>query len=553
VLHKGSDEKFMIHLTGITKQYGSKVLFQEASLQIRPADKIGLVGPNGAGKTTIFRLIMGEEGMDSGDLNIADRLVVGYFSQDVGEMKGRSALEEVKAGAGRVSTLAQEIGVLEKKLQDSAVVPISDDEMANLLDRYGEIQLEFEQRGGYDLDSRAKTILTGLGIGPTDFDRPVESFSGGWKMRIALAKILVLNPDVLLMDEPTNHLDLESIVWLEEWLVGFQGSLVMTSHDRDFMNRIVTRIIEVANKSVTTYSGNYDFYLKEREIRKDQLLAAHQKQQDMLAKEEEFIARFAARASHAAQVQSRVKKLEKIDRIEIPSEEKTMRFEFPTPPRSGNDVIKLENLAKSWTQENATVKPVFSGVSGVVRRLDKIAVVGVNGAGKSTLLKIICGQTEPTSGSVVLGANVHVGYFSQYSLDVLNPEKTIFDEVHDRIPQSTIGYVRNLLGAFLFSGDDVYKKISVLSGGEKSRVVLATILAQPVNLLILDEPTNHLDIRSREVLLKAIQNFEGTVLIVSHDRHFLRSVASRVFEVDHGALRDYEGTYQEYLARKART
>lgn len=543
----------MIHLTGITKQYGSKVLFQEASLQIRPADKIGLVGPNGAGKTTIFRLIMGEEGMDSGDLNIADRLVVGYFSQDVGEMKGRSALEEVKAGAGRVSTLAQEIGVLEKKLQDSAVVPISDDEMANLLDRYGEIQLEFEQRGGYDLDSRAKTILTGLGIGPTDFDRPVESFSGGWKMRIALAKILVLNPDVLLMDEPTNHLDLESIVWLEEWLVGFQGSLVMTSHDRDFMNRIVTRIIEVANKSVTTYSGNYDFYLKEREIRKDQLLAAHQKQQDMLAKEEEFIARFAARASHAAQVQSRVKKLEKIDRIEIPSEEKTMRFEFPTPPRSGNDVIKLENLAKSWTQENATVKPVFSGVSGVVRRLDKIAVVGVNGAGKSTLLKIICGQTEPTSGSVVLGANVHVGYFSQYSLDVLNPEKTIFDEVHDRIPQSTIGYVRNLLGAFLFSGDDVYKKISVLSGGEKSRVVLATILAQPVNLLILDEPTNHLDIRSREVLLKAIQNFEGTVLIVSHDRHFLRSVASRVFEVDHGALRDYEGTYQEYLARKART
>lgn len=553
MLHKGSDEKFMIHLTGITKQYGSKVLFQEASLQIRPADKIGLVGPNGAGKTTIFRLIMGEEGMDSGDLNIADRLVVGYFSQDVGEMKGRSALEEVKAGAGRVSTLAQEIGVLEKKLQDSAVVPISDDEMANLLDRYGEIQLEFEQRGGYDLDSRAKTILTGLGIGPTDFDRPVESFSGGWKMRIALAKILVLNPDVLLMDEPTNHLDLESIVWLEEWLVGFQGSLVMTSHDRDFMNRIVTRIIEVANKSVTTYSGNYDFYLKEREIRKDQLLAAHQKQQDMLAKEEEFIARFAARASHAAQVQSRVKKLEKIDRIEIPSEEKTMRFEFPTPPRSGNDVIKLENLAKSWTQENATVKPVFSGVSGVVRRLDKIAVVGVNGAGKSTLLKIICGQTEPTSGSVVLGANVHVGYFSQYSLDVLNPEKTIFDEVHDRIPQSTIGYVRNLLGAFLFSGDDVYKKISVLSGGEKSRVVLATILAQPVNLLILDEPTNHLDIRSREVLLKAIQNFEGTVLIVSHDRHFLRSVASRVFEVDHGALRDYEGTYQEYLARKART
>jgi ATP-binding cassette subfamily F protein 3 len=541
----------MIHLTGVSKQYGSRVLYTNASFQIRPGDKIGLVGPNGAGKTTIFRIVMRQEGVDSGSVNIADKLVIGYFSQDVSEMKGRSALEEVKSGAGKVSKLAQELAEIEKKLQDSAETPMSDDDMAALLERYGEVQLEFEQRGGYDLTARAQEILTGLGISPSDQDRPVESFSGGWKMRIELAKILALNPEVLLMDEPTNHLDLESIIWLEEWLVNFKGALVMTSHDREFMNRIVTRIVEVANKAITTYSGNYDFYLREREIRKNQLLAANQKQQDMLAKEEEFIARFAARASHAAQVQSRVKKLEKIERIEIPAEDKVMEFEFPSPPRSGNDVVKLKDLKKEWQQENGKITPVFSGVSGVVRRLDKIAVVGVNGAGKSTLLKVICGHTRPTSGTSDLGAGVHVGYFSQHSLDILDSKKTIFDEIHDRIPDATLGFVRNLLGAFLFSGDDVYKKIGVLSGGEKSRVVLATILATPVNFLVLDEPTNHLDIKSREMLLSAIQNFDGTVMIVSHDRHFLKAVAHRVFEVDHGELRVYEGNYEYYLSKKA--
>ncbi|MBU6175419.1 MAG: ATP-binding cassette domain-containing protein, partial [Planctomycetes bacterium] len=419
--------------------------------------------------------------------------------------------------------------------------------------RYGEAQMTFEQRGGYEVDTRAKEILTGLGIMPEDHGRPVEAFSGGWKMRIALAKILLLNPDVLLMDEPTNHLDLESIIWLEQWLIAYKGALVMTSHDREFMNRIVNRIVEVANKTITVYSGNYDFYLREREIRKEQLLAAHQKQQDMLAKEEEFIARFAARASHAAQVQSRVKKLEKIERIEIPAEERTMKFEFPLPPRSGNDVVKMEKLEKRWprpAEAGGGDKVVFSNANGVVRRLEKIAVVGINGAGKSTLLKTICGQTQASDGAVTLGANVHVGYFSQYSLDVLDSSKTIYDEVHDRIPDATLGYVRNLLGAFSFSGDDVEKKIGVLSGGEKSRVVLATILAKPVNLLILDEPTNHLDIKSREVLMDAIQRFEGTVLIVSHDRHFLRSIANRVFEVDRGEIRIYEGNYDYYLSKR---
>jgi len=539
----------MIHLTNITKQYGQNILYKEGSFQVRPGDKIGLVGPNGAGKTTIFRIVTREEGVDGGNVNISEKMVIGYFSQDVGDMRGRSALEEVKAGAGKISVLAKEISEIEHELQDPELDP---DKMTSILERYGDLQLEYEQRGGYDLDSRAKAILTGLGIGPGDYDRPVETFSGGWKMRIALSKILALQPDVLLMDEPTNHLDLESIIWLEEWLKAFKGSLVMTSHDREFMNRICMRIVEVANKAITTYSGNYEFYLREREIRRDQLNAAHRKQNDMLAKEEEFIARFAARASHAAQVQSRVKKLEKIDRIEIPAEDKVMAFDFPIPPRSGNDVVKMIKLKKEWLHDDGSKKPVFSGVTGTVSRLDKVAVVGVNGAGKSTLLKTIAGLTEATDGQVTVGASVKLGYFSQHSLEVLNSNKTIYDEIYDRVPEATIGYVRNLLGAFLFSGDDIYKKVSVLSGGEKSRVVLATLLANPVNFLILDEPTNHLDIGSREMLLKAIQNFEGTVMLVSHDRHFLKAIATRVFEVDHGELRVYEGNFEYYTEQKAK-
>lgn len=547
----------MIALSDIHKQYGSKILYKGASLQIKPGEKIGLVGPNGAGKTSVFRIIMKEMGIDSGTVTIPDKWVIGYFSQDVGEMKGRSALEEVLAGAGRISVLAAELKKLEEKLteltaqmEDEAAPESLMDEMNRVIERMGEVQLEFESRGGYDLEARAKEILTGLGIGPEDYNRPVESFSGGWKMRIELSKILALKPDVLLMDEPTNHLDLESIEWLEEWLKNFKGSLVMTSHDREFMNRIVSRIVEVANQAITSYSGNYDFYEREREIRREQLVAQHRKQQDMLAKEEEFIARFAARASHAAQVQSRIKKLEKIDRVEIPVEEKTMSFEFPVPPRGGNDVVRFKELSKTWDREDGAKKLVFENATGLVKRLDKVAVVGVNGAGKSTFLKMVAGQTGATSGDLQLGAGINIGYFSQHALEVLNPNKTIFDEIHDRIPEATIGFVRNLLGAFLFSGDDVHKKIAVLSGGEKSRVVLATLLAKPNNLLILDEPTNHLDIRSREMLMDAIQRFEGTVLLVSHDRHFLKQITTKVFELGKGELHSYEGTYAEYLARK---
>ncbi|SJZ50676.1 ATP-binding cassette, subfamily F, member 3 [Trichlorobacter thiogenes] len=536
----------MVHLSNITKQHGSQVLFRDASFQILPGSRTGLVGPNGAGKTTIFRIITGEEEADSGDMTCAKRTTIGYFSQDVGDMSGRSALEEVMAGSAETMRLAGEL----KEMEAAMCEPQSDDELASLLDRYGVAQEEFEHRGGYDLDTRAQTVLTGLGVGPDRFNHPVESFSGGWKMRIALAKILTLKPDVLLLDEPTNHLDVESIVWLEEWLADtFDGALLMTSHDRDFMNRIVTRIVEVANKTVTTYGGNYDFYEKEREIRHEQLLASHKRQQDMLAKEEEFIARFAARASHAAQVQSRVKKIDKIERIEIPAEERTVRFDFAEPPRSGDDVVVMDNLAKEWPLPDGGVKPVFSGVSGIIKRQSKIAVVGVNGAGKSTFLKVLAGQTEPTGGTVALGANVELGYFSQHAMEVLDPKKSIFETVQDTLPLANRGVIMNLLGAFLFSGDAVDKKIENLSGGEKSRVVLATLLARPINFLILDEPTNHLDIRSREMLLNALQNFTGTVMLVSHDRHFLRCLVDRVIEVDHGEMRPYEGNYEYYLEK----
>ncbi|WP_305042045.1 ABC-F family ATP-binding cassette domain-containing protein [Geoalkalibacter sp.] len=539
----------MIHLTNISKQHGNQVLFLNASFQILPGSRSGLVGPNGAGKTTIFRLVTGEEQADAGEISCAKKTVIGYFSQDVGEMAGRSALAEVMAASEKTMALGAEIQAMEAAMCE----PMSDEALAELLARYGDAQEAFEQRGGYDLESRAQAVLTGLGIGPDAYQRPVESFSGGWKMRIALARILTLNPDVLLLDEPTNHLDVESIIWLENWLsTEFKGALLMTSHDREFMNRIVTRIIEVANRTVTTYSGNYDFYLREREIRREQLLASYQRQQEMLAKEEEFIARFAARASHAAQVQSRVKKLEKIERIELPPEQRSIRFAFAEPPRSGDDVVKIAGLAKTWQLPEGGEKPVFSGVSGLIRRGEKIAVVGVNGAGKSTFLKVLAGSTEPTAGSATIGANVHLGYFSQHALDVLDPKKTVFETVQDAMPQANIGVIRNLCAAFLFSGDAVDKRIDKLSGGEKSRVVLATLLARPLNVLILDEPTNHLDIQSREILLDALKNFAGTVVLVSHDRHFLRSLVNRVFEIDHGEMRAYEGDYDYYLHKTGR-
>lgn len=536
----------MISFNNVTKNFGGQVLYENASFMLKPGDKAGLVGPNGAGKTTVFRILMKEEGFDAGSITVPEKIRVAYFSQKIGEMKGRTVIEEVMSGSARASELAGKMRELELKLEND----LDPDEMEKVLMDLGDYQTEFEKLGGYDLDTRAKEIVTGLGVMPYDHDRDVGLFSGGWRMRIALAKVLIQNPDVILLDEPTNYLDLESIIWLEEWLKSFKGAVLMTSHDRDFMNGIVNRIIEVSNKAITNYTGNYDFYEKEKEIRKEQLVAQYESQQAMLQKEEEFIARFAARASHAAQVQSRVKKLDKIEKVELPPEELVMDFSFPVPPRGSNDMVIIKDLAKTWVRDDGTPHKVFEGLSAVVHLQDKISVVGVNGAGKSTLLKVIQGMTEATNGTAVLGPSVKAGYFSQFSLDLLNPDNTILEEISNRLPHASNGFIRNLLAAFLFRGDDVEKKIKILSGGEKSRVMLATLMSNGNNLLILDEPTNHLDLKSRDVLLNALKAFEGTVMFVSHDRHFLHELSTRVFEVDKGGIRVFDTNYQYYLEKK---
>jgi ATP-binding cassette subfamily F protein 3 len=536
----------MVNLSNIRVAFGDRVIINRGDFLLRPGDRVGLVGPNGAGKTTLLKVICGIEKPDEGTIAMDPGTVVGYFSQEVGEMSGRSALEEVLAGAGRVFEAGREMAVLEHRMSEAGS-GLSDADM----DRYGALQMDFQRHGGYELETRAEAILTGLGIGPKRFNLPVETFSGGWKMRIALARILLLDPDVLLMDEPTNHLDLESIVWLEEWLASFEGDLVMTSHDREFMTRICNRTVEVDAGAVTTYSGDYDFYVRERAVRREQLVASQKRQAAMLAKEEEFIARFRARASHAAQVQSRVKTIEKIERIVVPPDPKDMRVRFAPVDRSGDIVVRMEGLSKAWPLPDGSRHPVFHGLTGIVKRLDRIALTGVNGAGKSTLLKIVTGQAEASGGSCAIGAGVRIGYFSQYSGDTLVAGRTVFQEVAERLPRATEGVIKNILGAFQFGGDDVDKKIGVLSGGEKSRVMLACILAQPVNFLVLDEPTNHLDIASREVLLEALREFDGTLMIVSHDRWFLRHLSNRVFEIDAGSLRVYEGGYGEYLAKTA--
>ncbi len=510
-------------------------------------EKIGLVGSNGSGKTTILKILAKEESVEEGSVTVSDKIVVGYFSQNLEEMSGNTALQEVESAHPRFRVVATELKKLETQLSE----PLDEDEMSKVLERYGELQSEFEDMGGYELEAKAAEILTGLGIGPEDYHRNVETFSGGWKMRIALAKILLINPDLLLMDEPTNHLDVESIVWLENWLKEFKGAILMTCHDREFMNRVVSKIIEVANKGIHLFGGNYDFYEKEREIRNVNLIASAKRQEDMLAKEKEFISRFAARASHAAQVQSRVKKLDKIDIIEIPAEERSVRFEWQKSPRGGDEVLVVDNLTKIWPSANGD-KLVFQNASALVKRQDRIAVVGVNGAGKSTFLKIIVGDATPTDGISRLGPSIEFGYFSQNSLDVLNPENTILEEVQSHMPTANLGYIRNLLGSLLFSGDEVEKKIKVLSGGEKSRVVLATILSRPINFLVLDEPTNHLDIRSREVLMDALKRFEGTVMMVSHDRFFLRELTTRVFALSKSKMITFDGQYDEFLERSER-
>jgi ATPase subunit of ABC transporter with duplicated ATPase domains len=528
----------VIRLDSIAKQHGKQILFADASFALFKGEKAGLVGPNGAGKSTIFRMIVRQEEPDAGQVAIEKGTTIGYFSQDVGEMSGVSVVEATLQGAGKVSEVGHRLHELEHLLGD----PDADD-YDRVLEEFGEVQARFEELGGYALESKAREILAGLGFAQDVMDGDVGNLSGGWKMRVALARILLMRPDALLLDEPTNHLDLESILWLEQFLKGYEGALIMTSHDREFMNRIVSKIIEIDGGELTVFSGNYEFYLKERAIRDANAASEFERQQAMLAKEEAFIARFKARASHAAQVQSRVKKLEKIERVEPPKTRKQLRFDFQPAPRSGEDVAKLEGVRKAYGD-----KVIYDDFSLLIRRRERMCVMGVNGAGKSTLLKLIAGATTPDAGKVTVGASVKMAYFAQHAMELLKPTNTVWDEIVGKFPKASIGSLRTLCGVFGFSGDDIEKPCRILSGGEKARLVLATMLYDPPNFLVLDEPTNHLDLGTKEMLVEALSGFEGTMILVSHDRHFLRALTNRVLELSPEGPHLYGGGYAEYVA-----
>jgi ATPase subunit of ABC transporter with duplicated ATPase domains len=530
----------MIRIDNISKQNGHQILFIEASAALHKGEKIGLVGPNGAGKTTLFRMIAGTEQPDEGQVSVDRGLTIGYFSQDVGEMSGHSAVAEVMEGAGPVSAVAAELKELEAAMTD----PDRADEMDEILERYGEVQARFEELDGYALDARAREVLAGLGFSQEMMDGDVGNLSGGWKMRVALARILLMRPDGMLLDEPSNHLDLESLIWLENFLKGYEGALLMTSHDREFMNRVVNKVIEIDGGTLASYSGDYEFYAQQRAMNEKQQQAQFERQQAMLAKEIKFIERFKARASHAAQVQSRVKKLEKIERVEPPRRRQSVAFDFMPPPRSGDDVASLKNVHKAYGS-----KRIYEGLDFHVARTERWCVLGINGAGKSTLLKLVTGSTEPDDGTVTVGGSVKMGYFAQHAMDLLDGERTVFEELDYTFPQAGQGQLRTLAGCFGFSGDDVEKRCRVLSGGEKARLVMAKMLFDPPNFLVLDEPTNHLDMATKEMLIAALSRYEGTMLFVSHDRHFLAALSNRVLELTPDGIHTYGGGYTEYVAR----
>ena len=530
----------MIRLESISKQNGRQIVFIEASASLQKGEKVGLVGPNGAGKTTLFRMINGEEQPDEGQVSVDRGVTIGYFSQDVGDMAGRSAVAEVMDGAGPVSEVAAEMGVLEAAMGD----PDRADEMDAIIARYGDLQARFEELDGYALDGRAREVLDGLGFSQEMMDGDVGKLSGGWKMRVALARILLMRPDAMLLDEPSNHLDLESLIWLEQFLKNYDGALLMTSHDREFMNRIVDKVVEIDGGSLTAYSGNYEFYQQQRAIADRQQQAQFERQQAMLAKEIAFIERFKARASHAAQVQSRVKKLEKIDRVEPPKRRQKVSFDFQPAPRCGEDVVTLKNVHKGYGS-----RPIYQGLDFQVRRRERWCVMGINGAGKSTLLKLVAGASEPDNGTVARGPSVKMGYFAQHAMEVLEGERSVFQTLEGAFPQAGQAPLRALAGCFGFSGDEIEKKCRVLSGGEKARLVMALMLFDPPNLLVLDEPTNHLDIATKEMLITALSQYEGTMLFVSHDRHFLAALSNRVLELTPEGIHTYGGGYTEYVER----
>ena len=528
----------MISLDNVSKQYGRQILFMEASATVQRGEKVGLVGPNGAGKTTVFRLINGEEETDGGQVSVERGVTIGYFSQDVGEMNGISVLAAVLDGVGPVSKCLTEL----KQIEDALADPDRADEMEALCDRLGVVQTQFDSLGGYALEAQAKDILYGLGFADAVIDGDVGMLSGGWKMRVALAKILLQKPSLMMLDEPTNHLDVESIIWLEEFLKTTDSAILMTSHDREIMNRVIKKVIEIDAGELTTFSGNHDFYETQKAIRLREQQAQFDRQQKMLEKEERFIARFKARASHASQVQSRIKKLDKIEKLEAPRTFERVVFEFKKPERSGDDVVHLDHVQKSYGGRTVV------DVDMRIRRKERWAVMGQNGAGKSTLLKMIAGDLGADVGGVTIGSSVKMGYFAQHAMEVLKEELTVFETLQGDFPTASQGTLRSLAGSFGFPGDDVEKRVRVLSGGEKARLVLARMLFDPPNLLILDEPTNHLDVATKDLLVEALGSFEGTMIFVSHDRRFLSALSNRVLELVPGeGPKVYGGGYGEYV------
>ncbi len=524
----------MIALSGVAKHYGRQALLVDASFQLNPGEKVGLIGPNGSGKTTLFRLIVGEEEPDSGTVSVPKRTTIGYFRQDAGEMSGRPVIDEAIAGSGRLGELHHELAALEAAMAD----PERADEIDAVLERFGEVQGEYQQLGGYELEARAREVLAGLGFTQEQVEGDVGELSGGWRMRVSIAKVLIGKPDVLLLDEPTNHLDIESILWLEEFLQASEAAVLMTCHDQDFMNRVVSRLVDIDAGELVGYQGDYDFYHRERAVRAAQQSAAFARQQAMLKKEQRFIERFEAHVAKAAQVQSRIKKLDKIEKLEPPKTRVLVPYEFPKPPRSGNDVATLKGVSKAYG-----ARSIYSDFDFEIKRGERWCVMGVNGSGKTTLLKLVAGVLPPDAGSVRLGASLKLGYFAQSSLELLDPQLTVYEQIDTAFPTATTPSKRTLLGAFDFPGDEIDKPIRVLSGGERSRLVLAQMLFDPPNFLVLDEPTNHLDLATKEVLVRTLSDFDGTMLFVSHDRTFLRGLANRVLDLSGGG----EGSAAEPL------
>ncbi len=530
----------MIAFSQVSKQFGGQILFVDASFQINPGEKVGLVGPNGAGKSTVFRLIAGEDAPDDGNVEKPKKLTFGYFRQDVGDLRGRSILAETCAGAGEVAQLADELAALTAKLET--------DPTDAVVERFSDVQARYQDLGGYELEARAQEILAGLGFRQDQMHHDVATLSGGWKMRVALGQILLAKPELLLLDEPTNYLDLESILWLEQFLKDYDGTVVMTCHDKAIMNRVVGKIVEIDGGDLRTYGGNYDFYEHARELEAARREAAYARQQAMLAKESRFVERFKTHVAKAAQVQSRLKKLDKIEKIAEPRRFVEKSFEFRTPPRSGDDVVRLEGLTKAYGD-----RVIHKDLTLTVRRKERWAVMGENGAGKSTLLKMIAGALAPDAGVATIGASVTLGYYAQHVMDGLGGERTVLEELQEHAPLANQGTLRNLAGMFGFQDDDVFKPIHVLSGGERARVALAKLLYDAPNLLVLDEPTNHLDIVTKRALVRALVDYEGTLIFVSHDRQFLSALATRVLELNEaGKPRIYGGSYDEYVASTGR-